>query len=240
MIMKHAIHSLLLLSLFLIQSTLAQTINVTDKQGRGITATLLSSDGKTVKISRDSDSKNFSLPIEGLNGATQGAIKRWMDAGGNLAETYEVLVDTGKTRRTTGQEDFDDKRVNLVPTVTVKNTDTANATKAHHLTILFLGRPVDSTTDIYVFRKQTFELPRIRPLSSRTFEVAAISQAYDNRGYAQFGARYLGYVWFVHNKAGTRVVKCASVPSSLAAKHAEKLLNLEENGIYNRDLRSLE
>ena len=40
-----------------------------------------------------------------------------MEKGGNFRENYEISVETGKTRRKDGSEDFDDKRVNLTPTV---------------------------------------------------------------------------------------------------------------------------
>ncbi len=217
----------------------AQTINVTDTQGRGITAKLVSCDGTNLKIIRESDSKRFTLPLAGLNDATKGAVKRWMGAGGNLSEIYEVTVDTGKTSRTTGTDDFDDKRVNLDPTVTVKNADSKTPSKPHQLTVMFLGRPVDSTSDIYVFRKQTFELPKIDPLTSKPFEVSPVSQAYDNRGYAKFGARYTGYVWIIHEDGNGRIIAAGSVPTSLVEKHGEKLLEMNEEGVYNRDLRAL-
>ena len=239
--MKRLRHALLVLLTLSAASGIlsAQTINVTDTKGRGITATLVSCDGTNLKIIRLSDSKPFTLPLDGLNNATKGAVKRWMAAGANLTELYEITVDTGKSSKTTGRDDFDDKRINLVPTVTVKNADPNNRSKPNQLTVLFLGRPVDSTTDIYVFRKQSFELPKIDPLTSKPFDVSPISQAYDNRGYARFGSRYTGYVWIIHENGTNRVIASGSVPKSLAEKHGEKFLELREEGVYNRDLRAL-
>ncbi len=236
---NHALLALTSLALFS-GSASAQIINVTDTAGRGITAKLVSCDGKNLKIIRQSDSKAFTLPLSGLNGATKGAVKRWMAVGGNLSEIYQVLVDTGKTSRTSIEDDFDDKRVNLTPTITVTNGDSKNPSKPQQLTIFFLGRPVETTTDIYVFRKQSFSLPKIEPLTSKAFEVSAISEAYDNRGSVKFGSRYLGYAWLIHEPDGSRVITSGSIPSSLAEKYKEKLLDLREEGTYNKDLRALD
>ncbi len=237
-IMNRARHTLLILASIacLAPSLFGQRINVTDTQGRAITATLVSSDGTTLKFVRESDSREFTLPLATLNNATRGAVKRWMGEGGNLTEIFEVTVDTGKTRKLAGDEDFDDKRVNLSPTVTVKNADSTNQSKPLQLTILFLGRPVESTTDTYVFGKQSFTLPKIEPIGSKEFEVTPMSEPYDSRGQAKFGSRYSGYVWLIHEEDGSRIAASGSVPTSMAGKHAEKFLELSAKGTYDRDL----
>lgn len=234
--------AILLLALLVSQTLplFSETIDVTDKDGRSISARLVKCDGKSLDIVRASDSRPFTVPVSNLDETTRTAVDLWMNSDSHLSETFVVTIDTGKTRRTTGTEDFDDKRVNLEPILTVKNADTKQESKPLEITLLFLGRPVESTTDMFVFRIQTFPLPKIQPLNTREFQVKAISSPYDNRGYAQFGSRYLGYVWVIHNPEDSRIVASASVPTNLAGKHGETFLKLKEGETYDRELRKIE
>lgn len=70
--------------------------------------------------------------------------------------------------------------------------------------VLFPGRPVDSSTDLYVFKKQQFDLELLKPMESAGFRVDEISHAYDSRGFAKFGSRYLGYAVIVHDATGEK------------------------------------
>lgn len=233
--MKPTLHQ----SLFFLATLLpgfSETLDITDIKGRSFTANLVKSDATSVDVVRISDSKTFSLPLASLDEKTRSAIGDWVKKGGNLSQAFEISMNTGKTSRTTGAEDFDDKRVNLSPIVTVKNPSSVQETKPLQMTILFFGRPVSSTTDIHVFRKQTFDLPKISPLASKDFPVDPISEPYDNRGYAQFGSRYLGYAWVVHNSTETEIVASASVPSSISSKHGEDVLKLDAGATYTKEL----
>lgn len=216
--------------------SLAETIDVTDKQGRTISAKLLDCDGKNVQFERVSDSKRFTIAIDALDEKTSSAVKAWVDGGGNLMEKFEVSVNTGKTGRTTAMEDFDDKRVNLKPVVTVKNPDANRETRPLKLTVLILGRPVVERSSIHVFLTQTFDIPKIAPLRSQEFQLKSISSSYDDSAYAKFGSRYLGYVWVIHDE-DDRIIDCASVPSALVGDKAKAFLGLESNYIYGRDLK---
>ncbi len=233
--MKTILHKSLLF-LALLVSVHAETIDITDTKGRSFAADLVACDGKTIEICRKSDSKKFTLPLSSLDEKTNTSVKTWMKKGGNLSRTFEVAVNTGKTSRTTIGEDFDDKRVNLSPVVTVKNPNSSRKTAPLEITVLFFGRPVDSTTDIHVFRKQTFELPEIEPLGTKDFPVEAISKPFDNRGYAKFGARYLGYAWIIHDSSKKDIVASTSVPSTISSKHGETVLKLEAETTYTKDL----
>ena len=214
----------------------AEAIDVTDKQGRTISARLLASDEKTVQFERVSDRKRFTLALDSLDEKTCAAIKDWVDKGGNLMEKYEVTFNSGKTGRTTGAEDFDDKRVNMKPVVIVKNPDANRESRPLKLTVVVLGKPVLDRSSIYVFATKTFDMPKIAPLRTEEFELEAISEPYDDSNYAKFGNRYLGYVWVIHED-GDRVVDCASVPSALVGDKAKAkaFLQLEEERIYDRD-----
>jgi hypothetical protein len=218
----------------------AQRINVTDKEGRAITAKLVSSDGTNVEIIRESDSKKFSLPLVNLNDATNRAIKRWMAFGGHLAESFEVTVDTGKSRRTSTDLGYDERRVNLEPIITVKNTDVKLASKELKLSIIFLGRPARDSSNIYVFRKQSFKLPKIAPLETTDLTVKPVSAPYDNRGDYKIGSRYSGYAWIIFEEIGGRIVASGSVPTSLAENNIKTIMELKTNATYTKDFKLAE
>lgn len=217
----------------------AESINITDKQGRAIPANVLSCDAYHVEFLRQSDSKKFKVPLASLDEKTCSALEAWVGEGGNLVTKFEVVVNTGKTGRTSEMEDFDDKRVNLKPVVTVKNPDANKETRPLKLTVLFLGKPVTDRSSIYVFQTKTFDLPKIAPLRSQEFQMKAISSAYDDSAYAKFGYRYLGYVWIIHNEEQDEIFGCSSIPSAMVGDRAKQFLQLEEETTYDRDLKGL-
>lgn len=215
----------------------SEPMEFTDVQGRKLTARLVSSDGVNVTVSRDGAPAPVLISFKQLSEASQKAVTDWVEKGGNLRENYEISVETGKTRRKDGSEDFDDKRVNLSPTVTIRNPDPNFPSREGKVTVLFLGRPVDSMTDLYVFRRQQFDMGQIKPLDSAGFRVDEISHAYDSRGLAKFGARYLGYAVIVHDAAGEKIISTKSVPSSIVNEYGKRLLDLKSEQAYDRDLR---
>lgn len=232
------IHRIVLLSALAIHlAPAAEILILADKNGTNLTAQPVSCDGTTLTIIRDSDKKTFSIPLERLNDASQSKVKAWMEKAGDHARNFEIIVETNKNRRTTSQEDFDDKRVNLEPTVAIRNPETRIATPAAKMTVLFLGRPVSDNSAYVVFRKSTFDLPELQPLETKAFEIEKISVAYDTRGYAKFGARYCGYVVLIHNPEGDKLLDRDSVPPAMAEKFGLKFLTLKQGQTCNRDLR---
>jgi len=213
----------------------SEPMKIADSSGREMTVRLLSSDGTTVRVIRESDSQTFALPLSRLNPASQKAVKTWLEQGGGLAQKFDIEVDTGKNRRKTGEEDFDDKRVNLSPKITVKNPDLETESQNAKTTVLILGRPVQSNDDLQVLGAQNFDLPRLKPGTSTLFEMKEISQAYDNRGYAQFGARYLGYVVLIHSPDGKTLYDFKAVPEALGG-HGLNLLKLKPGLTYDKNL----
>lgn len=230
---------LLATGLFMVTPLLAESepMEFTDVQGRKLTARLVSSDGVNVTVSRDGAAAPVVLPFKQLSEGSQKSVTEWVEKGGNLRENYEISVETGKTRRKDGSEDFDDKRVNLSPTVTIKNPDPNFPSKGGKVTVLFLGRPVDSSTDLYVFKKQQFDLELLKPMESAGFRVDEISHAYDSRGFAKFGSRYLGYAVIVHDATGEKIISAKSVPSSIGNEYGKRLLDLRSEQAYDRDLK---
>jgi len=230
---------LLLVSSQQLTHAASEVMALRDSSGTALTARLISCDGTSLTITRESDKKTFTLPLARLDEASQASVKSWMSEGGNLAEKFEITVDTGKTRKKTGAEDFDDKRINLEPFVTLKNPATSMSTRDGKVTVLILGRPVHDTSAIYVFKKASFDLPKLAPLGTQSFTVGNISSAYDDRGYAQFGARYLGYVVLVHDHNGKVLYDSISVPAPFIATYRLSLLKLAEKRVYDKDLASL-
>lgn len=214
----------------------SEVMRLIDMNGREMNARLISCDGDKIEVKRESDGKRFTLPVESFDSATRKRIREWMESGGNLVETYEVTVDTGKTRKRDGTEDFDDKRVNLDPKITIRNPHIRLNARGGKVTVLFLGRPVENNSDLYVMGAQTFDLPNLAPLASENFKMERITQAYDNRGYAQFGARYTGYVLLIHEEGTDRILFLRGVPASLAS-HGARLLPLKTGRIYDKSLK---
>jgi hypothetical protein len=213
----------------------SEPMKIADTAGREMSVRLLSSDGTTVRVIRDSDGQTFALPLSRLNAASQAAVKTWLEKGGGLSQKFEIEVDTGKNRRKTGGEDFDDKRVNLSPKITVKNPNLDAEAQNGKVTVLIFGRPVQSNDDLQILGAQNFELARLKPGASSLFEMKEISQAYDNRGYAQFGSRYLGYVVLIHSPDGKTLYDFQAVPDSLG-QHGLKLLKLKSGLTYDNNL----
>jgi len=205
-----------------------------------MTARLRSLNQGKITVIRENDKKAFTMPVDSLDDASREAIQKWEAAGGNLSYKFDAQLDPGRTRKTTGAEDFDDQRVTLEPTITIKNPDAHRKTPKGKVTAVFLGKPVENASNIYVFKTQTFDLPELAPLASTVFKVPKISQAYDRRGYGKFGARYIGYALVVHSEDGTDVHYAQSIPTNFANNNKAQLLSLKTEKLYNKNLELLE
>ena len=224
----------LLVGLLTLQSLFGEVIDVTNKQGQTISAELLGYDGTNIEICRTDNRKKFKIAVADLNDKTQAAIKEWLEKGGNLVKSYEVEVSTGKaTERSSSYSDS--KILRLDPSLTVKNPDITQDSKPAYITILFLGRPTEERSQIHVFKKQTFEIPKLEPLKSTSFKVEAVATRYSDDSEYGYGERYLGYIWVVHNKATTDIYAAKSVPTPYAEKFARNFLMLKEEGTYFDD-----
>ncbi len=216
----------------------SEPVELVDKGGTSLTARLISSDGKILKVLRESDKKSFSLPLERLDDASSKRVQEWIDAGGNLSEVFEIDFASQRNRKNTGADDFDDKRVNMEPTISLKNPHAANATQEGVMTVIILGRPILNTSNLYVFKTESFDLKKLQPLATEVFQMESFSSPYDDRGYAKFGARYLGYVVMIHNKERTNIFSSKSVPDALVKNWGLKLLGFTEKMCYTKDLKA--
>lgn len=232
--------TILCLWLLVLASEAAEMVTLTDKSGNSIEVRLITGDDSSVTVKRLSDRKEFAIPLDRLDDVSKERVQLWLAKGGGLAKKFEIEVDTGKNRRTTGQEDFDDKRVNLDPVVTITNEHTKMPSVPAKLTVVFFGRPIADTSALYVFKTMTFDLPKLGPGESKEFKVGKISSAYDDRGYAKFGARYGGYVVVVHDEAGAKSFAARSVPTKLAEDGPLPYLKLENKLSYDRSFEELD
>jgi hypothetical protein len=214
-------------------------VSLESTKGSRLEAEQISCDGTSFTIARVSDGKTFSLPLDRLTQSSQDAVKAWQSKGGGLNEKFGIEVATGKTRRKNGTEDYDDKRVNLDPIITISNPEVKVSSREAKVTALFLGRPVADNGALYVFKKETFDLPSLAPTGVHDIRFGKISASYDSRGYAKFGARYIGYVVIVHDKEGKRVYSSSSVPTSLVNGAEFKFLKLEAKKNYDKDFKPL-
>lgn len=234
---SHAMFTLSLLAATAISLPLAATgevLSLEDTNGSKLTARLVSCDGSNLKVVRVSDKKSFTIPLSRLVQSSKDAVKEWQANGGGLIEDFDISVVTGKTNKTVATDDYDDKRVNLNPTLTITNPDAKTPARKAKATILFLGRPVVDSRAIHVFKKSTFDLPSLPPSGSKEFQVGKISQRYDNRGYAKTGSRYIGYVVLIHDDEGGNIYSSKSIPSALTKDGGLTFLKMETGKDYDK------
>lgn len=217
----------------------SEVVALMDKSGAALTVRLVTCDGTNLTITRQSDGKTFTIPLERLDAASNETVKAWIAKGGNLTTKYAFAVETGKNRRTTGAEDFDDKRVNLDPVITVRNPHTTLSSSEAKVTVLFLGRPVVDSSWLFVISKATFDLPKLTPLTSQNFPVGPVTCAYDDRGYSKFGARYLGYAIIVHDADGKKTFDSVSVPAAVLDGRELQFIALKKGATYDRNFKAL-
>jgi hypothetical protein len=229
--------SVLLVSLSAISGPLlAKEVVLRNKDGKSLTARLVSIKGDKLDVMRESDKKHFTLDLTQLDDSSRGKVDEWVKAGGNLSERYETEVSTGKSGRNS-RYDYDDERtVNMEPVVVVKNPDVNMQTKAAKVTALILGRPVNERGAYFVFSTETFDLPLLEGGKQKAFPMKKFRHTYDDRGSYKFGSRYLGWIVVIHDPDDKRIIYSQSIPSTLAGKFDEKFLTLKAETYYDTNL----
>lgn len=228
----------------------AETITLENTKGAKIEADLISVDDTSVTFKRVGNDKTHTYPLASLSESTQAQLKEWSEANdGNhessekdsslakLSTKFAIEVFTGKTRKNSAMDDFDDKRVNLEPVITIKNEDSIS-TRSAKLTCLFLGRPVAERSATYVFTKESFDLPELGSHTSKDFNMKKVSAAYDSRGYSKFGSSYSGYIIIIHDEVSGEILGCRAVPGNLSSS-AEEFLKLEAKFAYDKNFRKI-
>ncbi|MBB5352483.1 hypothetical protein HNR46_002729 [Haloferula luteola] len=218
----------------------ADPLMLTDKSGTTIEVQVEACDGVNVEVTRVSDRKTFTIPMNRLDQESVVRLQEWQARGGGLIKTFGIEVNTGKSNGTKSGDDFDDKRVNLDPVVALSNPHNSMNTCACKMTVVFYGRPVVDRSAMHIFKTITFEIPEIPPGKTQEFKVGKISAAYDNRGYSKFGARYAGYVVVLHDGPGTTWFSTRSVPSSLVTGNELAFLKVQTGKDYDKAFEELE
>ena len=210
-------------------------MSITDQDGNTLLVRPVGAADDSFTFLRQTDNKRFTVPLERLNEASRKTVDEWIERGGHLSTKYEVSVSTGKTRKKTGREDFDDKAVNIEPIVTIKNPDNIETTRGGKLTAIFLGRSVNDRGAIYVFKTQTFDLPALAPTTASAFQLEAVTHQYDDTDNMTFGSRYLGYVILIHDPKTKEIIHAKSVPAALANRDCKAFLKLQDGLYYDDD-----
>jgi hypothetical protein len=230
--MKFGVILMLFAAIAVLSLHAAPTISVKDVNGNTLKIRPLSCDAKTLTFVRVKDRKKFTVDLERFDDESRKKIEDWKAEGGHLSSEFEVDVFTGKSAKASGKEDFDDKCVNIDPVVTVKNPDLNRKAKPGKVTVVFLGRPVLNRGGMFVFCSETHDLPSLEGGGSSEFKMKKIYQNYDDRGSAQFGARYLGYVVIIHDPETNEIYHKKSVPTTIAEKYGPLLLKLSPGKVY--------
>ena len=212
------------------------SVSLTNIAGRTIEVQLLKATGTEVEFRISGGRKKHTLKLSDLDQASRTKIQKWQSDGGGSSTDLDITFTSGKSSRVSKREQYDDKTLRLRPTVTIKNSDNLASTRKLSMTLLLLGRPVLDSSLYYVFSKDVKTTDKIAPGDSFFTECSDVKVEYDNKGSAQFGAKYYGYVIMVQDPDGV-IVASKSIPSSLFTKHGKKLLELQPKQCYTRDLK---
>lgn len=82
----------------------AETFTLTDKQGRSLTADVLSLSGEQVKIKRD-DGQVFTLPLATLSESDQKKLKAWAEANPEPLDESDLPIQFSRGKFSTEKED---------------------------------------------------------------------------------------------------------------------------------------
>jgi hypothetical protein len=229
--------SALMLALLAISGALHATeVVLRNKDGKSLTARLVSITGDKLMVMRESDKKQFTLDLTLLDDSSRAKVDDWVKAGGNRSERFEAEVNTGKSGRNSPYEYDDDRTVIMEPVIMVKNPDVNVPTKAAKVTALILGRPLRERDAYYVFSTETFDLPSLEGGKQKAFAMKKFRHTYDSRGEYKSGSRYLGWVLLIHDSVDKRIIYSNSVPTTLVGKYGEKFLTLKAESYYDKDL----
>lgn len=123
--------------------TTAAPVSLTSLDGKTIQVNLKSSTDTEVTFQILSNKRVYTLSLDKLDVASKGKIKKWKAAGGGASDSYKISFSSGKSNRSSPDDHYDDRQLELTPIVTIVNSDRNAPTKASKITILVLGRPVE-------------------------------------------------------------------------------------------------
>lgn len=228
-------------ALLVITAGLSQAKEVTlrNRDGKSLSARLITLDGDKLTVLRESDKKQFVLSVAQLDALSRDEVYAWIKAGGGLSERFTVEVRSGKRQRSSGEDYSDEKKVDIEPLVAIRNPDANIRTRAVKVTAVLLGRPVADRNAYHVFSIESFDLPSLDGGKEGVFQMKPVSRTFDDRGSYRYGARYLGWVVVINDPEDGRIIHCQSVPEPIAGKFGAKFLKVEAGATYDESLRLL-
>jgi len=218
--------SILLCTLFFLPLH-SKEVTLTNKEGKGGSFTLISLNEGTIEVTA-ADRKSYQLKLADLDEASNKAIQKWVAEGGNLSRKIEIAYNSGKRASVSKNEGYDDKAYVFNPEVILKNNSQAKDTSPLRISIALLGRPVQESTAVSVKWVELADCTAIEPMQEKTIKFSNVQWEYDNRGYAQYGSRYLGYLVVVKSKTG-KILASKSLPE----KTGERLLPMMDQILIN-------
>ncbi len=193
-------------------------LTVTDQKGRTLDIRVLSVTGNSVTFTRQSDAKEYTLPISQFDQNSQELIRKEAaqlpaatpaDAKQAPAAAPKIQADVviGKRRRDKGDSYYMVKQ-EVTCTVKIANLSTTARVEGLSGQILFIGKNTKNPDLYSVLSTQKFEAT-VEPSATFTKEMEAFSTSYDsdNKGTGNIGGyQYFGYVLALMDGSGKVVL----------------------------------
>jgi hypothetical protein len=202
----------------------AEPLTVTDQKGRSIGIELVSLVENTVTFRRQGNPKDFALPINNFDQASQDLIRNQAAKLPAVMPKIQPDVIIGNRRRDV-EGSYYMKKQEITCTVKLANLSTTAKVPPITGKIVFIGQNTRTPSLYSVLSSQSFETS-INPGETFTKEMDSFFTTYDsdNKGTNNVGGyQYFGYVLVVTDEAGNDVLNESSAGSfrlAMAAKPA--------------------
>lgn len=213
----------LIIFLLLISSVFGEEVMLRDKTGKALMVRLINITEGSVKVLLLSNGKKYDIPLNKLEEESLQRVRLWREKGGHLSSKFKVSYVSGKKDRKDKVESYDDRHLFIEPKISLENDAVKiKATKPVKMHVCILGKPVLDRKKVYIIAKESFDIPSIPHLGSHSIKLREIELKYDDKGYAQYGRKYIGYAIFL--LSGDAVIYFKCTPSYLESKLGLKLL----------------
>ena len=191
-------HIITLIFAALIGAASAAVVTVTDKNGRSLTAQLISVSETHAKVKRVTDEKVFELPLASLN---EASVKLLKEKAADLPKVYpelDVKISIGK-RRVQKDDSYYMKTQTITTGVTLKNKDFEEDFPKSSARVVYIGQDKRNPDQYKVLFTNDFD---VAPAASKTAEATlpefTTSYDSDNEGYGNIGGfQYEGYIFII-------------------------------------------
>jgi hypothetical protein len=144
----------------------------------------------------------------------------------------DVRVYSAKSDRLSKKEMLDDRAVRMNFKIEITNQEFKEKLGPAKATLIAFAKHVNQSSELHVLLRDqtTFTL---EPLKKHVHETPSVVSEYDDKAYAQFGYKYLGYLLVIQNDKG-EFLAIRSTPPMLG-DNVEKALQLRANTYVKRD-----